>query len=177
MAADANPVFEVATIKPSRPDEIWMTFSTRGRRFSTINVSLIDLIKYAYDVHPNQIVEAPIWAEPDKYDVTAEPDGKGEPSEKQWKLMCQKLLADRFSLAFHRDKRELSAYVLGVGKTGTRLTRNEQDPNGPPSILMRGLGAVSFTNADVGDLAGHLQQVVLDRLTLPSECVHLSGLV
>jgi uncharacterized protein (TIGR03435 family) len=163
MAADANPVFEVATIKPSKPEEIRMIFSTRGRRFSTINVSLIDLIKYAYDVHPSQIVEAPGWAETDKYDITAEPDGEGEPSERQWKMMCRKLLTDRFSLAFHRDKRELSAYVLSVAKSGPKLTRNDQDPNGPPSILMRGLGAISFTNADVGDLAGYLQQLVLDR--------------
>jgi len=163
MAADASPVFEIATIRPSRPDEGRMIVSMRGRRFSTVNVSLIDLIRYAYDLHVSQILKAPDWAESDKYDITAEPDGEGEPSETQWKVMCQKLLADRFNLTVHRDKKEVSAYVLSVAKSGPKLTKSEQDPKTPPSILMQGLGAVSFKNADMGDLAGYLQQVVLDR--------------
>jgi len=163
MAADANPVFEVATIKPSRPDEGRMIMSMTGRRFSTINLSLIDLIRYAYDLHVSQILKTPEWAETDKYDITAEPDGKGEPSERQWKVMCQKLLADRFGLTSHRDKKKVSAYVLSVAKSGPKLTKSAQDPKTPPSILMQGLGAVSFKNADMGDLAGYLQQVVLDR--------------
>jgi uncharacterized protein (TIGR03435 family) len=166
MAAGANPVFEVATIKPSKPDEIRMIISTRGRSFSTINISLIDLIKYAYDVHPTQIVDAPDWAESYKYDVTAVPDGEGEPSEKQWKLMCRKLLVDRFSLAIHPDKKKISAYVLSVAKSGPKLTKSEQDQTTPSSVLMQGLGAVSFKNADMRDLAGFLQQFVLDRPTV-----------
>ncbi|MBS1802006.1 MAG: TIGR03435 family protein [Acidobacteria bacterium] len=163
MAPDANPVFEVATIRPSRPDEGRMTLSMRARRFSTINVSLIDLIRYAYDLHVSQILKAPAWAESDKYDITAEPDGEGEPSEKQWKVMCQKLLADRFGLNFHRDEKRVSAYVLSVAKSGPKLSRSMQDPTAAPSILMQGLGAVSFKNADISDLAGYLQQIVLDR--------------
>jgi uncharacterized protein (TIGR03435 family) len=39
-------------------------------------------------------------------------DGEGAPSYEQWKTMVQKLLADRFKLTFHRDKKELSLYVL-----------------------------------------------------------------
>jgi len=163
MAPDANPVFEVATIRPSRPDEGRMILSTRARRFSTINVSLIGLIRYAYDLHVSQILDAPEWAESDKYDITAEPDGEGEPNEKQWKVMCQKLLADRFGLTSHRDKKRVSAYVLSVAKSGPKLSRSIQDPKAPPSILMQGLGAVSFKNANISDLAGYLQQIVLDR--------------
>jgi len=166
MADDANPTFEVATIRSSRPDEGRMIVSMNGRRFSTINVSLIDLIRYAYDLNVSQILRAPDWAESDKYDITAEPDGEGEPSDKQWKLMCQKLLADRFSLNIHHDKKELSAYVLSVAKSGPKLTKSEQDSKALPSILMQGLGAVSFKNAEMSDLAGYLQQLVLDRPTV-----------
>jgi len=34
--------------------------------------------------------------------------------------MIQKLLADRFKLTFHKDKKELSVYVLTVSKTGAK---------------------------------------------------------
>ena len=35
--------------------------------------------------------------------------------------MIRKLLTDRFELTFHHDKREMSAYVLTVGKDGPKL--------------------------------------------------------
>jgi uncharacterized protein (TIGR03435 family) len=46
----------------------------------------------------------------------AVPDREGDPSHQQWKTMVQKLLADRFQLKFHHDKRELSVYVLSLAK-------------------------------------------------------------
>ena len=39
MPADANPVFEVATIKPSRPDVPGKAFRVQGRQFSTLNTT------------------------------------------------------------------------------------------------------------------------------------------
>ena len=104
MAADANPVFEVATIKPSRPEAQGRGFLIRGRQFSTINTSLGALIAFAYGVHARQIIGGPAWMESDKYDITAKPDGEGQPSEKQWKTMLQKLLADRFQAQIPQRK-------------------------------------------------------------------------
>jgi beta-lactamase regulating signal transducer with metallopeptidase domain len=48
MAADENPTFEVATIKPSRPDEHGPRYDFRSRRFSVIHASLSDLLKFSY---------------------------------------------------------------------------------------------------------------------------------
>jgi hypothetical protein len=53
MAADANPSFEVATIKPSDPNVPGDWFRVNGRNFSTHNISLAGLIKFAYGVHGN----------------------------------------------------------------------------------------------------------------------------
>jgi uncharacterized protein (TIGR03435 family) len=166
MAANANPSFEVATIKPSKPDTPGKMFSVQGRRFTTVNTTLSDIISYAYGIHSKQLIGAPAWVETDKFDVEAQPDGEGAPSDKQWKIMWQKLLADRFKLSFHRDKRELSVYVLSVSKTGQKLTKSEGDPNGLPGLWFRGLGKLNVRNATMEDFAGLMQSAVLDRPVL-----------
>jgi bla regulator protein blaR1 len=163
MAADARAVFEVATIKPSNPDTPGKVFTVRGRQFTTINTTLSDLIGFAYRLHAAQIADAPEWAESAKYDITGQPEGQGQPSERQLRAMVQKLLEDRFKLAVHRDTRELPVYVLSVGKSGARLTRNDTNPNGLPSLMFRGPGVLPALNANMADLASVLQTAVLDR--------------
>jgi len=163
MDANASPSFEVATIKPTKPDEQRKLFVVRGRRFQTVNTSLSDIIGFAYGLHAKQVIGAPDWAGTDKFDIDAQPDGEGAPSDKQWKGMMQKLLVERFKFTFHRDKKELSVYVLSASKTGPKLTKSEGDPNGLPGMFFRALGALNVRNATMGDFAGLLQQAVLDR--------------
>ena len=43
MAANARPVFEVATIKPSNPGAQGKGYTVRGRQVLTLNTSLSDL--------------------------------------------------------------------------------------------------------------------------------------
>jgi uncharacterized protein (TIGR03435 family) len=57
--------------------------------------------------------------------------------------MVQKLLADRFKLAFHREKRDLPVYAIKVAKSGAKLSRDDNDPNGVPTFRV-GLGSLSF---------------------------------
>ncbi len=163
MPADASPVFEVATIKPSKPEALGKGFQVRGRRLITINTSLSDLIGFAYGLQARQIAGGPAWAETDKYDLNAQPDGEGQPNDRQWKIMMQKLLADRFKLKFHREKKELPVYAIVVAKSGPKLTRSEGDPNGLPSLFFRGLGVLPARNATIADFAGLMQTTVLDR--------------
>jgi uncharacterized protein (TIGR03435 family) len=163
MAADASPEFEVATIKPSNPDTQGRGFRVRGREFTTINTTLSSLLAFAYGLHPKQIVGAPAWVDTDKFDITAQPDAPGRPNDKQWKAMLQKLLADRFQLTFHHDKKELPIYALEVAKSGSKLTKSQGDPNGLPSMFFRGLGNLPAANATMQDFAGLLQSAVLDK--------------
>ncbi len=166
MAADANPTFEVATIKPSNPDQPGRFFRVNGRNFSTHNTSLAALIEFAYGIHAKQIVDAPEWVDKDSYDINAVPDGEGQPNDKQWKGMVQKLLADRFKLAFHHDKRELSVYALTVAKGEPKnLAKNES--GGPlPGLFFRptpGGVMLPAVNSTMADFAGVMQTAVLDR--------------
>jgi uncharacterized protein (TIGR03435 family) len=163
MPADASPAFEVATIKPSRPEAQGKGFNVQGRTFRAINTSVTDIITFMYGVHTTQLVGGPSWMSSDKFDVSGQPDQPGTPSLNQWRGMMQKLLADRFKLAFHRDRRELSVYALTVAKSGSKMTKNESDPNGLPALFFRGLGLLPARNANMAEFAGLLQGAVLDR--------------
>jgi uncharacterized protein (TIGR03435 family) len=163
MAADADPSFEVATVKPAKPEEQGRAFLVRGRQFSTINTTLTSLVSFAYDLQDKQIVGGPDWMTTDKWDIEAQPDVPGVPNQKQLKSMLQKLLADRFQLKFHKDQKDLSAYVLAVAKSGAKMNKNESDPNGLPGLFFQGLGILSVRNATMADFAQLMQSAVLDR--------------
>ena len=53
-----------------------------------------------------------------------------------------KLLTDRMGLAFHRESRVLPVYALVPGEKGPKLTKNDSNPNGLPSLMFRGLGVL-----------------------------------
>ncbi len=168
MAADANPSFEVATIKPSVPDSPGKGIRVSGPGgsgppFFTLNTTLSDLVTFAYGLHPRQITNAPAWFDSEKYDLAAKFDRPGIPSDKQLKSMLQNLLAERFKLTFHHDRKELSVFAITVGKTGSKLTPDTTNTSGLPGLFFRGLGNLSVTNATMVDFANLMQSSVLDR--------------
>ncbi len=162
MDANASPGIEVATIKPTKPDEQRFMLMFKGGRFQTTNVSLSKLLAFSYGVQEKQLVGLPPWAETDKYDIDAKPDMDGAPNKKQFQGMVQKLIADRFGLIFHHDKKELSVYVLSVAKTGAKLTKTESQ-EGHPGFGLRGLGAITVHDASMSDFAAMMQETVMDR--------------
>ena len=163
MPADADPGFDVATIKPTRPETPGRLYAFRGRQLTTINTTASNLIGFAYGLHPRQIVNGPEWIEKDAYDVTGTPDVDGTPNQRQMRTMIQKLLTDRFKLTFHRDKQELPAYALTVGRNGPKLTKSAGDPNGLPSRLFRAPGLRPAQNASMTEFASVMQSAGLDR--------------
>jgi len=166
MAADAKPGFEVATIKPSDPARPGKLFTVRGQEVITINTTLSDLITMAYDLHLRQVTGGPAWLESDKYDITGKPEVPGQPNVAQIKIMLQKLLADRFQLKFHREKKELGVYAITVVKTGAKITKSQADPNSLPALFFgRGAPGTTFNvrNATIAEVASVLQGSVLDK--------------
>ena len=137
-----------------------------GHNFKTASQPLSFMISFAYGVQLKQIVGAPAWYETDKYDITAVPDTPGAPNGAQLKSMVRKLMADRFKLTFHKEKRELSVYVLTVAKTGPKMTKGDDDPNGLPGFGFHGLGKLTVFHSTMPEFASMMQESVLDRPVL-----------
>jgi uncharacterized protein (TIGR03435 family) len=163
MDANASPSFEVATIKPSKPNQPGKLVGFRGDRFDAKNFNVNDLIAFAYGMHAKQIIDAPPWFGTDLFDIEGKPDTEGRPNQKQMGIMVQKLLADRFKLTFKRDKRELSVYVITVASGGPKMDKTTSGPNDPSAFFFRGLGDLIVRNQSMTDFATWMQSGVMDR--------------
>lgn len=166
MDASISPNFEVATIKPNNSGAPRMQgLTVNGRNFRTVNSSLGDLITFSFGVHAKQVVNAPDWMDKDRYDIAAVPEQEGVPNPEQVRIMIQKLLADRFKLTFHHDKRELSAYLVTVGKSGSKLKPTEGQGPLPGFNFGPGTGGITLRamNASLPEFTRFLQILVLDR--------------
>lgn len=160
MAADANPAFEVATIKPSDPKNPGQIITLRGAEVITTNVTVHDLINLAYWLHPKQVSGGSAWTESEKWDMAGKPDAPGQPNVDQMKVMIQKLLADRFQLKFHFEKRELPVYAIRLTKSGAKITQSQGDPKDIPGwgFGRNAAGMImSFRNSPMSQFTALLQ--------------------
>ena len=167
MPANADPSFVVATIKPSNPNAQGQGYGFRGQDVTTTNTSVSWLITLAYNMHAHQVVGGPGWLGSEKYDILGRPDTPGQPSRDQLKIMFKKLLADRFQLKFHIEKRELAAYTITVLKTGPKFAVSTADPNSSLGVgfgLAPGGGmTLNVRNAPFDSVANALQGNLLDK--------------
>jgi uncharacterized protein (TIGR03435 family) len=165
MAADADPTFEVATIKPSQPDE-QRSVVVQGTRLVTADTSFVDLLMFAYSVHSLQIMDGPEWLKTEKFDVVVQPSLPGRPSSAQMRSIIQKLLADRFKLAFHHAQRELPVYRIVTAKGGPKLTPTTKEEQAVTNTAAIGFaeGRMTVRNATLSEFASLMQRYVrLDR--------------
>jgi len=163
LAADIGPSFEVVTVKASRPEIATRHFTIQGRQFLTFSTSLVDLIQFAYGLHPRQLAGGPGWMESNRFDVVGLASGDGQPTEQEWMRMMANLVVDRFHLRYRLEKRELAVYAITVDKDGPKLEPSDGGPETLPSMGFRGRGQLVARNASLNDLAWELQSAVLDR--------------
>jgi uncharacterized protein (TIGR03435 family) len=133
MPVDADPSLEVATIKPSDPALTDDGISIEGRHFSIENKTVEFMLTFAYGIQRQQVEGGPSWFRSDRYTVDGTPDVEGEPSLKQIQSILRKLLADRFHLVIHHEKKEMNVYAITVAKTGLKFSKSLGDPNGLPN--------------------------------------------
>ena len=140
-AVGSNPGFDVASIRPN-------TTSTDGRHhiyndpaeshFRTVNLSIKDLIQFAYGLPDSQILGGPAWLDSAMYDIDAKSDAAVDAQLKalptpdarhQKQLMVRALLAERFQLNTHQETRQLPVFNLVVAKGGIRFEANNSVGN------------------------------------------------
>jgi uncharacterized protein (TIGR03435 family) len=108
-------------VRPEGRDRDPIGFKCENGRLTVRNDYLSDIVSWAFDLQPSEIV-LPSWAEGPAgptYDIDAK---AADPvPREQVKLMLQRLLADRFQFAAHHEMRQGVHRVLRVGKGGPKL--------------------------------------------------------
>jgi uncharacterized protein (TIGR03435 family) len=111
-------VHTVAATAPPRTLEV-----PQSGRFEMHGATMIDLIHTAWDISADHVIGGPNWLEADRFDVIAQaPAGS---TREAMNLMLRALLADRFSLVVHDDKRDLSAFTMTVAKGGVKMKKSD----------------------------------------------------
>lgn len=119
--------FDVASVKVATAGEV--TEDREDIRSSPVSLtmrhaSLASCIKWAYRLNDFQI-SGPAWLSSAKFDILAKT--AAPTSEDQLRLMFQALLAERFGLVFHRDKKEAEIYVLLLAKGGPKFHESKSE--------------------------------------------------
>jgi len=132
--------FEVATVRPSAPLDMAAARVGKAHIGTRIDASRVDigtatlfrLICTAYRVRPYQ-VSGPDWLKTTTYDIQAKiPDGVSADKVPE---MLQTLLAERFGLKLHAEKKDQSVYALVIGPGGPggiRMKESAPEPPPPP---------------------------------------------
>jgi len=162
-AQSSSPKFEVASVKPAPPPQpvnrVVQQVSPPGTFNRTTTVAV--LIQLGYDLQAYQVIGGPSWVREDRFEVAARA-GREAPFD-EVRLMLRSLLAARFTLVTHPDKREMSAYALVLSRADKRfgpgLKKNpdgdeckrlvEQTRNVPPGAV-RAAGCESMANFAAG---------------------------
>jgi uncharacterized protein (TIGR03435 family) len=166
MSATADPAFEVATIKPSAAEAKGPTIVLRSRHFAARNRTVEDLIKFAYNVRSRQIEGGPEWFAQSRFDIAAEPDTEGIPSDDQDRLMLKKLLAERFHLTVHSVQKVFPVYALTVEKNPA-LVRSDPETKNNYSIYVKDMPGeqtlVQIVDRTMPMFADFLMNFITDR--------------
>ena len=150
----APPAFEVASIRPSSEQVTQVSAGLRvaGSQVRVTGMSLKDYIGMAYGVKPQQI-EGPDWLGQARFDLAATIPADG--SAAQLEGMLQSLLADRFKMTMHREKKEFPVYALGVARGGAKLQPSAAGPEPvttekQPEVNVAAGGSSAGVGADLG---------------------------
>jgi uncharacterized protein (TIGR03435 family) len=116
-----RPAFEVASVRKIPPG----TSGQPGMKIDGARVDcqlrLIDLIATAYHLKTSLQIAGPDWLDSERIEIHAQmPEGA---TKDQVPQMLQSLLADRFKLAVHSEKRNQPVYALVVAKGGPKLQK------------------------------------------------------
>jgi uncharacterized protein (TIGR03435 family) len=168
--ADEKLSFEVASIKPTKPQLPGPSWGGGRGRYSVVGITTLNLIRNAFDLKSNEVVGTPAWVETEQFEINATYLGESTPAREE--AMLQSLLADRFALKFHRETRELPKYRLALSRTdgalGSQLTKSAgtcQRPHPFTPCSMRATnGEVMIEEGSVPYFLHYLESIVGRRI-------------
>jgi bla regulator protein BlaR1 len=188
-AAGGKLSFEVASIKPGdankfTPPNVPLGYSDffgvanpHGRFVAQFPLEAY--IAFAYKLWPSQelrevmLAHSPKWVSTDAYVINAQ--AEGSPTKDQMRLMIQSLLAERFKLAVHFERQEISVLALVQDKPGTMGAKLYPHSNGPACDVLKP-PTIPMTQLPAGD--GFLSAVNCDNVQAidrPNSSVLMAG--
>ena len=143
-----SPTFDSAVVQASAPGitPVMTGGVLRGGRYELHNATMLDMIRTAWGIDADKVIGGPNWLENDRFDVVA--STAPATSQDTALLMLQALLADRFRLVVHSDRKPLPAFALTVGKH-PRLKKAEGTGDTGCRLRQQSMS-----------LAGHIQNAV-----------------
>ena len=128
----SGPEFDAAVVKLNKSGAAEPSGGILpGGQFSVTNISMIEVLQFAYKVDGNAISGIPGWFRNDHFDVI----GKGPTNtpDATLRLMLQSLLAKEFKLVVHEELKPQNGFALVVAKDGPKLQKAASVPSTPSS--------------------------------------------
>ena len=142
--------FEVASIRPSAPigpgGKVDVGVHIDGAQVRLVSFSLRDFLATAYRTKMT-MVSGPDWTASERFDISATLPAGSTPA--QLPEMLQALLAERFHLKLHKEKKEFPVYVLLPGKGPLKLKESPPDPDADKDEP-KGTTNVAATGSEAG---------------------------
>jgi uncharacterized protein (TIGR03435 family) len=142
-----------------------------GGQFAATNISIIQLLQFAYRVDDSAISGMPSWFRSDRFDVTA----KGSPntSDPELRTMMQNLLAAEFKLSVRNVQMPQDAFALIVAKGGPKLQKASGQPLPP---LSAAAAAAAVARNEQVDPNEHCRRSYDENTGNHAECRNISML-
>jgi uncharacterized protein (TIGR03435 family) len=143
------------------------------------NVSVMNLLTFAYDVRGYQFPDAPSWVWSEHYDVSFTPDKEdGLPGDgaarserdaffNRTRQRMQAVLRDRFGLVLRAEQRIMPIYALTVAKGGAKLIAGDSTHFAEIEVHDTQMTATDSSIKGLADfLSGALDRPVADETAL-----------
>ena len=121
LQAQPPATFDVVSIKANESGAAASETDTTPGRLQLINVTPLSLLLRAFGVMSFQIAGAPGWLATERYDVVASVAGGVQLTEQTRQPLLQQMLAERWGLRYHQEKRTIPVYSLVLSNEGSKL--------------------------------------------------------
>ena len=153
--------FDVASVKINRSGFLASSLERSGGQLTLRNASLRECIELAFGIlDKHYALSGPSWLDSDRYDIVAK--ASATTPREQLLLMLRSLLAERFGLKIHREKRSVRVYTLVAARGGPKM----KVASGVDSNFTFGAGHVTASEISMAEFADRLAGPVF-QLSIP----------
>ena len=118
-AAAQAPAFEAVSIRVNTSGENVSQFGGRPGSLQVRNNTLRNIIRNIWNITNSQIVGGPSWIDEERFDIVA--TAAGTPNRDEMIAMARHMLAERFKLVVHNEKRPTPIYALVLASSDRQL--------------------------------------------------------